>query len=146
MLTQFDINTFPYLTTEEANRRLTIDGYNEIPSRKHRSVFSIAFGVIAEPMFLLLVAGGILYLILGSTKEAIILSSFVVVVMTITFIQERRSERALEALRDLSSPRALVIRDGVEPRIAGREVVIGDILILHEGDCVPADWSDFASQ
>ena len=67
------------------------------------------------------------------------LLGFVFVVMAITIVQERRTERALEALRDLSSPRALVIRDGVRQRIAGREVVRGDIVVLSEGDRVPAD-------
>ena len=67
------------------------------------------------------------------------LLGFVFVVMGITIVQERRTERALEALRDLSSPRALVIRDGQQKRIAGREVVRGDMLVLAEGDRVPAD-------
>ena len=67
------------------------------------------------------------------------LLGFVFVVMGITIYQERRTERALEALRDLSSPRALVIRDGRRVRIAGREVVRGDMVVLAEGDRVPAD-------
>src|SRR5262249_12125374 len=67
------------------------------------------------------------------------LLSFVFVVMGITLYQERKTERALEALRDLSSPRALVVRDGQRRRIPGREVVRGDLLILAEGDRVPAD-------
>ncbi len=62
-----------------------------------------------------------------------------VVVVLITVLQERRTEQALARLRDLSSPRALVIRGGVEHRIPGREVVAGDILLLREGDRVPAD-------
>ncbi len=90
-------------------------------------------------MFLLLVAAGTLYLFLGDIREALMLLSFVFVVMGITFYQERKTERVLEALRDLSSPRALVIRDGRQRRIAGREVVIDDILVLAEGDRVPAD-------
>jgi len=90
-------------------------------------------------MFLLLVAGGLIYLILGDLQEALMLMSFVFVVMGLTLYQERKTERALEALRDLSSPRALVIRDGLHKRIAGREVVPGDLIILSEGDRVPAD-------
>ena len=61
------------------------------------------------------------------------------VIIGITVYQEQKTERALEALRNLSSPRALVIRDGEQQRIAGREVVTGDMLILVEGDRVPAD-------
>jgi len=90
-------------------------------------------------MFLLLVAGGLIYFLLGEHQEALMLLGFVLVVMGITLYQERKTERALEALRDLSSPRALVIRDGLHKRIAGREVVPGDLMVLSEGDRVPAD-------
>ncbi len=127
------------LTEAEAQLKLKTDGYNELPSAKRKSAFSIAADVIREPMFILLVACGAIYLALGSTEEAMMLIGFVFVVMGITFYQERKTERALEALRDMSSPRALVIRDGEERRIAGREVVVGDIIVVHEGDRIPAD-------
>ena len=90
-------------------------------------------------MFLLLVGGGLIYFILGDVTEGLMLMSFVVVIIGITVYQERKTERALEALRNLSSPRALVIRGGVQQRIPGREVVTGDMVILSEGDRVPAD-------
>jgi len=90
-------------------------------------------------MFLLLVASGLVYFLLGDISEGLMLMSFVVLVIGITVYQERKTERALEALRNLSSPRALVIRDGMQKRIAGREVVTGDVVILCEGDRVPAD-------
>jgi len=134
-----DIRSLSGLTEAEAAARLQRDGHNELPSTKPRSVFAIAFEVVREPMFLLLVACGILYLCLGDFEEALMLMGFVVVVMGITFYQERKTERALEALRDLSSPRASVIRDGQQRRIAGREVVVGDVLVVSEGDRVPAD-------
>ena len=127
------------LTEKEAAERLRREGYNEIPSAKKRSFFAIAFGVIREPMLLLLIAGGIIYLILGDIQEALLLLFFVCVVIGITLYQERKTERTLEALRDLSSPRAMVIRDSTTRRIAGREVVRDDIVILSEGDRVPAD-------
>ena len=82
---------------------------------------------------------GLLYLLVGEPKEAAVLLGFVLVVMGITLYQERKTERALEALRDLSSPRALVIRGGERVRIPGREVVRGDWVVLVEGDRVPAD-------
>lgn len=135
----FDIKNIKGLSEAEALSRLKEDGYNELPSTKKRSILDIALEVIREPMFLLLVACGIIYLMLGDIEEALMLLGFVFVVMGITFYQERKTERALEALRDLSSPRARVIRDGVEKRIPGREVVRGDIIILSEGDKVPAD-------
>jgi len=135
----FDIETVIGLSEEEARDRLDKEGYNEIPSTKNRSVIAIIVEVIREPMFLLLVACGIVYLILGDIREASMLLAFVIVVIGITFYQERKTERALEALRDLSSPRALVVRDGKQKRIAGKEVVRGDVVVLNEGDRVPAD-------
>ena len=81
----------------------------------------------------------LIYLLLGEVKDALILLIFVFVVVGITFNQQRKTERALDALKSLSSPRALVIRDREQKRIPGREVVKGDILILREGDRIPAD-------
>ena len=133
-----DIN-IPGLSEVEVEARQKRDGYNEIPSAIKRNVFAIAFDIVKEPMFLLLIASGIIYLLLGNTKDALVLLGFVFVVLGITFYQERKTERTLEALRDLSSPRALVIRDGKQKRIAGREVVKDDIILLKEGDRVPAD-------
>ncbi len=127
------------LTEAEAAARLTRYGPNELPSKRGRGVLSTALDVVREPMFLLLLACGGVYLMLGDVREAAMLLGFVFVVLGITFVQERKTERALEALRDLSSPRALVVRDGLQRRIAGRDVVPGDILVLTEGDRVPAD-------
>ncbi len=127
------------LTQIEASEILQREGYNELPSSKPKSVFKIALGVVKEPMFLLLVACGTLYLLLGDLQEGLMLLSFVFVIMGIEFYQEKKTEKALDALKDLASPRALVIRDGETIRIPGREVVKGDIVILQEGDRVPAD-------
>ncbi len=127
------------LSEEEAAARLRESGYNEIPAARKRSIFAIALEVLRQPMFLMLVGGGAIYLILGDVHEALMLLGFVFVVMGITLYQERKVERALEALRDLSSPRALVIRAGELRRIPGREVVGDDLLVLAEGDRVPAD-------
>ncbi len=134
-----DIGNLRGLSEQEAQSRLQLEGPNELPSAKKRSTLVIALDVIREPMFLLLVACGVVYLLLGDKEEALMLMGFVVVVMGITLYQERKTERALEALRDLSSPRALVIRDAIERRIAGRDVVRGDVIVLREGDRVPAD-------
>ncbi|HRP75136.1 MAG TPA: cation-translocating P-type ATPase [Rhodocyclaceae bacterium] len=127
------------LSAEEAARRLAADGPNALPGSAPKSTAAIVRGVVSEPMFLMLLAAGALYLALGDRAEALFLLGFVVVVIGIALAQERRTQRALESLRDLSAPRALVIRDGKELRIAGRDVVCGDVLVLHEGDRVPAD-------
>jgi Ca2+-transporting ATPase len=127
------------LSAEEAARRLREFGANDLPSAAPKRWWHTAREVASEPMlFLLLVAGGI-YFFLGEPLDGAILMSFVVVVMGITLVQERRTERAIEALRDMSSPRALVVRDGIQRRIPGREVVAGDLVVLAEGDRVPAD-------
>jgi P-type Ca2+ transporter type 2C len=123
----------------DAQARLQQDGPNELPAQQKRNLLIIALEVVREPMFLMLVAAGVVYLLLGEPTDALMLLGFVFVVMTITIAQARRTEHALEALRDLSSPRALVIRDGQRRRIAGREVVAGDLVVLAEGDRVPAD-------
>jgi Ca2+-transporting ATPase len=144
-ITQDQVKKIQGLTDERVQELQRSDGFNELPSAKKKSIFHIIFEVMKEPMFLLLVACGALYLILGDKEEAIMLLGFVGVIIGITVYQEGKTEKALDALRDLSSPRALVIRNGERKRIAGREVVRGDYMILAEGDRVPADavllWS-----
>jgi Ca2+-transporting ATPase len=127
------------LSASEAAARLARDGFNELPTARPRNLLAIAAGVAREPMFLLLIACGAVYLLLGDKSEAAMLLGFVLVIVCITFVQEHKTERALAALRDLSSPRALVFRDGEQQRISGREVVQGDLLVLSEGDRVAAD-------
>jgi len=141
MSAEIDIRSIQGLSSAEAARRLAEEGRNELPYSKHRTTLAIAGEVIREPMFILLVACGLIYLSMGKghMTDALMLLGFVFVVMGITIYQERRTERALDALRDMSSPRALVIRDGRQLRIAGRDVARGDIMILAEGDRVPAD-------
>ena len=127
------------LSALEARQRLERDGSNELPTSKPRGVLRLLADVVSEPMFLLLVACGAIYMVLGDRNEALMLLGFVFVVMGITFFQQRRTERSLDALRDLSSPRALVVRGGRVVRVAGRELVCGDLVLLAEGDRVPAD-------
>ncbi len=127
------------LDAAEAARRLAAHGANVLPGSSPRPLFAIVASVLFEPMFLMLLGAGALYLALGDRAEAMFLLSAVFVVIGITLVQERRTQRTLESLRDLSAPRALVIRDGHEARIPGREVVVGDLLVLHEGDRIAAD-------
>jgi len=139
MTTSTPTDTSVGLTDLEARERLQTEGFNELPSDRHLGLLGSLSEVLREPMFLLLVACGIIYVFLGDLEEALILLGFVFLVAGITLYQERKTERAIAALRDLTSPRALVIRDGVRRRIAGREVVRGDALVLSEGDRVAAD-------
>lgn len=127
------------LSSIEAKKRLATDGFNELSSAKPRNVLKVALDVMKEPMFILLIGSGLLYAVLGDYKEGITLASTFLIIIFITFYQSNKTEKALEALKQLSSPRALVVRDGEQIRIPGREVVVGDLVILNEGDRVPAD-------
>lgn len=127
------------LSSEEVSQRIKEVGYNELPGSKSKNFLQLVLEVIQEPMFILLIICGGLYLLLGDYTEGFTLLSWIFIIIFITFYQHRKSEKALAALKKLSSPRALVIRDGKEIRIAGREVVPEDIIILNEGDRIPAD-------
>ncbi|MCK6445684.1 MAG: cation-translocating P-type ATPase [Planctomycetes bacterium] len=127
------------LSDAEAAARLAVDGPNVLQRDRPASFLRSVFDVLREPMLLLLVAAGAIYLVLGDREEALTLLASVIVVVGIAIVQERKTERALAALRDLSSPRAAVIRGGEKKRIPGRDVVRGDLLVLEEGDRIAAD-------
>ena len=134
------------LSEDAARRRLAAEGPNALPGARPKSTAALVREVVTEPMFLMLLGAGGLYLALGDRAEALFLLGFVGVVIGITLAQARRTQRALEALRDLSAPKALVLRDGQPRRIASREVVRGDLLVLHEGDRIAADAWLFEGQ
>jgi len=127
------------LSENEAQIALKTWGYNELPSAKDKSVLDIAKAVIREPMFLLLMGCGGLYMILGDYKEGIVLSLAIFLIIGITFFQYKKTTRALELLKKIASPGVFVIRNDREVRIAAREIVPGDLLVLKEGDRVAAD-------
>ena len=127
------------LSTAEATLRLQRDGANALPSSGRRTLLHIIWETAREPMFLLLLAAGTLYLLFGEPLEGMTLFGAVLVMLGLTMYQEGKTERAIEALRNLTSPQARVIRDGQTVHIAGNEVVEGDIMLLAEGDRVPAD-------
>jgi Ca2+-transporting ATPase len=127
------------LTEAQAAGRLAADGPNELPRPESRTLWRIVREVLSEPMFALLLAGGTIYLLIGEPKDAAVLLGFATLSVAIAIVQEARSERVLEALRDLSSPTALVIREGVRRRIPARELVCGDLVSVAEGDRAPAD-------
>lgn len=133
------------LSNAQVKERLKQEGYNELPSTNKRSFWRILREVLREPMFALLLAGGLIYLLLGDTLEAMLLLIFACFSVAITLVQESRSERVLETLRDLASPRALVIRDDKQSHIPGREVVREDIIVIAEGDRVAADATLFSA-
>ncbi|MBS2027593.1 MAG: cation-translocating P-type ATPase [Deltaproteobacteria bacterium] len=127
------------LTEQEAAQRLELDGPNELSGKRRSNLVLALIELVKDPMTVLLLACGGVYVVLGDREEAAMLLGFVVFILGITLVQQRKTERALEALRDLASPRALVIRGGVRQRIAGRDVVRSDLIVLAEGDRVAAD-------
>ncbi len=127
------------LTASAAAERLRLDGPNELPRERQRGPFRIALEAIREPMLQLLLGAGVIYLFIGDLAEALILLAFAVLNVVLVVVQENRTERALAALKDLTSPGAIVIRDGARQRVPGADIVVGDIVVLVEGDRVPAD-------
>lgn len=127
------------LSATEAAARLAADGPNTLPTARRRSELAIIADVLREPMFGLLLIGGLVYLLLGSTVEAAILGAFAGFSVIVTIVQESRTEHVLDALGTLAAPRALVIRDGETLRVPGAALVRGDILLLGQGDRVAAD-------
>ena len=141
VVSEVDVYSVPTigLTSTTATGRQEAEGFNEIPLSRPKKLFHFFAEVAREPMVYLLVACGFIYLLLGDRQEAIMLLGFLAIIIGITVYQESKAEHALEALRDLSSPRALVLRDGEQKRIPGREVVREDIVFINEGDRIPAD-------
>ena len=127
------------LSTATASERLAQYGPNTLPSEAERTWLAIALEMLKEPMFMLLLAAGVLYMVLGDLQEGLILFGLVLVVLALTLYQEGKTEHALASLRALSSPMATVLRDGKPVQIAGSEVVPGDVLVLAEGERIAAD-------
>jgi len=123
----------------QAAERLASQGPNELPSARPRRIWQQAWDVVREPMLLLLLAAGTINFLLAEPLDGGLLMLTVLIVIGISLFQERKTEHALAALRDLSAPRALVLRDGQQVRIPGREVVRADVVYLSEGDRVPVD-------
>jgi P-type Ca2+ transporter type 2C len=127
------------LTDSEAQQRLRRYGPNTLPAAHKGTLFSIVFSTLKEPMLVLLLSTGVVYLLIGDSREAVAILASIFLVIGISVVQKQRTEHTLEALRDLTSPRALVVRAEGTRRIPAREIVLEDIVVLNEGDRVPAD-------
>ena len=132
-------HTVKGLTTIEAKARQQSQGYNALPDREKRSFIKIIVGVLTEPMIFLLVSVVVVYFLLGDKTEAMVLMVSVLVIIGIELYQDNKTEKALEALRGLASPSCNVIRDGKHMVIPSRELVVGDVFLVSEGERVPAD-------
>lgn len=138
-MTEQQIKEFQGLTTSEAKQLQEKYGKNELAAEKKESLFHKILHVIAEPMFLLLIAAAVIYFILGEPKDGAIMLVFVVGVISIEAIQEWKTDQTLKALKDLSAPQIKVLRDGIEKTINSSDLVPGDIMLIAEGVKVPAD-------
>ncbi|MFQ6057320.1 MAG: calcium-transporting P-type ATPase, PMR1-type [Anaerolineae bacterium] len=127
------------LSEEEAQKRLEQFGPNELRKEEGPSPWSIFFEQFKDFLILLLLAATFVSLLIGEVFDAAAIMAIVVMSAFLGFLQEYRAERALEALKKMAAPEALVLRGGRERRIPARELVPGDIVLVHPGDRVPAD-------
>ena len=127
------------LSSKEIISRQKKFGFNEIPSQGKKNIFKTIIGLLLEPMIFLLLATVSIYFFLGDRNEALLLLASFLGIIGIELYQDMKTEKSLEALKNLSSPISEVIRDGRRMIVSGRDVVVGDIIILSEGSRVPAD-------
>nr|WP_307989302.1 cation-translocating P-type ATPase [uncultured Niameybacter sp.] len=127
------------LTTAEATKLQEQYGKNELTPLKKESFFHKVLHIISEPMFLLLIVAAIVYFLLGEPQDGAIMLIFVIGIISIDVIQEWKTDKTLNALKDLSAPHVQVIRDGKEMKIASCDLVPGDLMMIYEGVKIPAD-------
>ncbi|GBF49908.1 putative calcium-translocating P-type ATPase, PMCA-type [Leptospira ryugenii] len=140
------IDQFKGLSSEEIPNIRKVSGWNELRQQKEKNVLQSLYDILKEPMVFLLVLIGLIYTLIGDLGEAMILSASVALIVIITFIQEGKTSKALKALREMASPRCMVIRDAAIQRLDGRELVPGDYILLSEGDRIPADSNIVSTQ
>ncbi len=127
-MTKQQIQTLKGLTTQEANQLQEKFGKNELIAKEKESFLHKILHVICEPMFLLLIVAAVIYFILGEPKDGAIMLVFVVGIISIEVIQEWKTDKTLNALKDLSAPHITVLRDGVEKIINSSDLVPGDLM------------------
>jgi Ca2+-transporting ATPase len=127
------------LTNAEAAKRLLETGPNEIQAAKRVSALEILLEQFKNILILILLGATAISLILGHGVESIVIAVIVLFAVLLGFIQEYRAERAIEALRKMAAPTATVLRDGNEVEVPARDLVPGDVILLHTGDRIPAD-------
>lgn len=131
--------TYPGLSSEEVRTLQERYGKNELTGAKREGFFRKALHILCEPMFLLLLAAAVIYFVLGEPGDGSVMLVFVLGVIGIDMVQEWKTDRTLNALRDLSAPRITVVRDGKEMVVNSAELVPGDLMLISEGVKIPAD-------
>ena len=127
------------LTQEQLAHSRKTYGYNQVSSIKKISWYSMLLAILKEPMTLLLIAVTLIYLMVGNYSEAIFMSFAIIAVSSISFYQDNRSKKALEALEQLNEPLSTVIRDSVVIKTPTNELAVGDLCIIEEGKMINAD-------
>ncbi len=138
-MTEQKVQQFTGLTSEQARKLQGQFGKNELSAGKKECFFYKVLHIICEPMFLLLLVAAVIYFILGEPRDGIIMLIFVIGIISIDVIQEWKTDKTLNALKDLSAPHINVIRDGIEQTIASIDLVPGDLMLIKEGIKIPAD-------
>lgn len=133
------IAKYPGLTAAEAELSREKFGRNELNLKESGGIASTIKALVAEPMLILLIAACAIYFASGSIQEGVMMLLGIVAVSGISLYQDARSRSALKSLKELSAPRAIVVRDGEESYISSTEIVVGDIIAVREGQRVPAD-------
>ncbi|MCU0394439.1 MAG: cation-translocating P-type ATPase [Chitinophagaceae bacterium] len=139
MSSPYSISGYQGLTDAEAAESRTRHGSNQLAGDEPHILRHVLKEVVTEPMFLLLVAACTLYLLLRQYQEGFIMLGAIIIVAGISLFQEYRSRNAVQALRKLSAPHALVLRNGTWQQLATEEIVVNDLLQLEEGELIPAD-------
>ncbi len=129
------------LTSVRAKQLQQQYGKNELTTEKKECFIIKLLHIVGEPMFLLLIVTAIIYFILGEPRDGAVMLVFVLGVISIDVIQEWKTDKTLQALKELSAPHVNVIRDGIEQTIASSDLVPGDIMLIFEGIKIPADGS-----
>ena len=133
------MNQYQGLSSKEVLESRAKYGMNMMEKKKKESLFSKVLNVFKEPMFLLLLITASIYFILGEVGDGIIMLCFILFISGIEFFQEQKTDKALEALNTLSALNVKVLRDGKIQEIDSKDIVMGDIILLEEGDKVSAD-------
>ena len=127
------------LSQEQVAASRKLHGRNELASAQKPSFLKTALKEFSEPAFLLLIGAACIYFALGQPRDGCIMIFFVAASGAVNLYQEWRTDKTLDALKDLSSPKVTVIREGQEQEIASEELVPGDVMLLAEGQRIPAD-------
>ena len=127
------------LTEEEVSKLLNKNGYNELKSKKKKTLLKMILEQFTDSMIIILFIAAIISFILNEKAESIVILIIIVINAIISIVQERKAENAIESLKNMNKSMAKVIRNGQRKIIDARELVIGDIVLIEDGDIVPAD-------